>query len=324
MSLLGGRHDERAQLFDELATMLDTGLPVSKAVEHAAERRGGRYRGLADAVADGQPLSEAMAAQGGMFTAFERRLVAAGERSGDLPRVLARLAAHHEGRGKLRAGLIGGIVYPAILLHLAVLLPNFKVLFFQGLFAYALVVVPPIAIGWGIVAALVFGLRGLGMGQATRVAFHRALLAVPVIGSLNQKLALADLADALGLLYGAGVPVREAIAGAAEACPNAAIGEAVARAGLGIDDGLDLAGSLRLAQPLVPRIFVDLVETGEKTGKVDEMLAKAETLFREQAQRVSSVLLTLLPLGVYLLVAAYIAYVVISSYLQMYSQAGLL
>jgi len=319
VSLLGGRHDDRAQLFDELATMLDAGLPVSKAVEHAAERRGGPYRALADVVADGRPLSEAMAAQGAMFTAFERRLVTAGERSGDLPRVLARLGAHHAGRGKLRAGLLGGIAYPVILLHLAVLLPNFKVLFFDGLFAYAGVVVPPIAIGWGLVALVVFGLRGLGVGQATRVAFHRAILAVPVLGSLNQKLALADLADALGLLYGAGVPVREAMAGAADACSNAAIGDAVARAGRGIDEGLDLAGSLRLAQPLVPRLFIDLVETGEKTGKVDEMLAKAESVYREQAERASGLIVKLVPVAVFLLVAAYIGYIVISSYVQLYS-----
>lgn len=326
MGLLSGDHDDRAELYGELATLLDSGILLREALRMAARRASlaGRLAARLEArvapeAGDGVPLAEAMAADPAAFPPFESEVAAAGERSGKLPESLRRLARHHESRGAARARLLQGLIYPAVVVHLGILVVPLYRLVSEGLGAYLVHVLPGLAIVYGLVLAV--GLvRRAPAGSAVRSALDRVVLGLPFFGALVRRLVVADYAQSLALLYGAGIPVFRALEQAEKTCRNAVIAAAAGRATDRVRAGEKLGEAFAVERDVFPAIFVDLVETGETSGKLDDTLIRAADRLRTDGDRALETLAKVLPIVALLVVGAYVGYIVISFYTQYYGQ----
>jgi type II secretory pathway component PulF len=312
-----GALDGRAQLYGTLATALEAGLSAASALGLHAERRdrwGAWARAAQLAVEGGRPFTEALDATGEL-PPLERAALAAGERAGKLPGVLHRLTGHLERRVSLRRELVSKLVYPAFLIHAAVLLPPLAQLITEGPGAYVLSVLPGLGALYGLVGALWVGGALARRSAGGRAATDRAAMALPFIGGAVRRRAAAEYAYVLGLLYDAGLPIIEALERAAACATNGVLAAAGDRIHRRVTDGSDLAGAFTLESEVLPRLLIEAVRTGEATGKLDETLDRTARLLREEGQRRNEALLKLLPVVVYLLVAGYIGYTVVTFYL---------
>ena len=319
----------RILFYRQFSTMLDSGLPLLRVLDEfergthpAAVRRIATV--LRDGIAAGQSLTEAMHALPASFSPLETSGIRAGEKSGKLPEVLATLASHFEAMQRLRTRLVSGMLYPLVLIHIAILLPGLPALFTKGLGGYLAAVLPGVLLLYGG-AGVVLVLRLLPRTSPTLAMWwSRVKIFLPVFGRLSRAYALLRFLRSFLCLYEAGVQVAVAMRLAAAAMDNPAMARAV-EAGLpAVEAGEPLSVALA-ANPYVPRIVLDMLRTGEESGKLDEMLVRVATYLQQDADTTVDRISVLLPLLVYLLVAGYIAFVVISfyaGYFRMISEAA--
>ncbi|HEX8242683.1 MAG TPA: type II secretion system F family protein, partial [Longimicrobium sp.] len=303
-----GRRADVAEAVRYLATLLEAGFPLDRAL--AAVSRVVARRDVAAAVLEvrdrvrgGARLDEAMAASPAVFPRFAVGMVRAGERGGKLAAALGRLAAQMEREQALRARLTSAMVYPAVVASagagaLAVLfawvLPRFvallgdtgsaiprstQLLLATGQFVkawwWALLLVP------FIVAAVVAAVRSSDEGRA---GVDRALLAFPIVGGLRRRAAATRLARTLSALLESGLPILGALEVAAASLADAAVAEEVLRAREEVRAGDRLAVALRRSRAF-PFLFVQMVEVGEESGRLPEMLERAAASMEGELER---------------------------------------
>lgn len=287
----------------ELASLLHAGLPVDECLRLIAlqpmlpTKVQRTVRALEASVAAGQSLSASMAAQGAAFPEFYWRLVHASETSGALDTALEELATYLEATASMRSRLVSALIYPAILLVAAVialgvvaglLIPALAPLFEEAR-------VPPPAlisviaaveifvraywawfllVGAGIAIAGVF----LMASNAAKLAFHRGLLRVPVVGSIIERRETGRLARTLGTLIKGGVPLVEATHIAASVMTNRAMADKIEAASQEIREGGILSEPLSRSG-LFSQLFVRLVALGEQSGQLEAMLFRAANIY---------------------------------------------
>ncbi|HXZ48421.1 MAG TPA: type II secretion system inner membrane protein GspF [Usitatibacter sp.] len=289
---------EVTQLTRGLASLLEAGLTVEQAfnalIEQAeSERLRQVLAALRGEVLAGHSVARALAAFPGVFPELHRTLVAAGEASGQLPRVLARLADYLEERQQLRARLSLALIYPSIVLAVAVtvvgallvyVLPQVVQVFehahqrlpiltraliaFSGFLRATWVV-------WAIVlAAAAFALRWALRRPATRARLHRLAFRAPVAGPLLRRLDAARLAATLSILVGSRVPILAALEAGGGVMTLVPMREALETAARGVREGMPLARALG-ATGAFPPVMVHLIASGEASGRLDEALERA-------------------------------------------------
>jgi general secretion pathway protein F len=287
-----------ALLTRQFATLVRAGLTLEECLNVLIEQSesAGAKRLLAAVrarILEGQSLSRGLADYPGSFPQIYRAMVEAGEQSGKLGDVLERLADYTENREALRDKVVIAFIYPALvtLVALAVvgLLLVYVVPQVTRVFANLGQTLPLatrilIAISdfvrasgavWlvGLVVALVAANLSL-RDPARRHRWHRWLLRVPLAGRLIRGVNAARFADTLGILTASGVPLLNSLQSAAAVLTNlpmrAAVDEAVRR----VREGGALAPALGAAK-LFPPLVIHLIASGEATGRLDTMLARA-------------------------------------------------
>jgi type II secretory pathway component PulF len=208
--------------------------------------------------------------------------------------------------------LLGSMIYPIALAHLAVLLPNLSTLLLGSTTDYLRIVLPPIAIGWAtvIIAGQVYG--ALWRSPSARAKIDAFLLSLPVVGGIVRTVEMADYAHALSILYAAGTPIGEALERAAEVTSNFAFREGARRVASRVRMGDPLATALATEPVLFTRLFVESVRIAEASGKIDEALDRAATTARDQADRAIRRAAKVAGGVIYFCAVAYVAYIVIS------------
>lgn len=311
-----------------LSSLLAAGVPFSRALrilqrEATAPAAKAKWRELHDAVVDGLPLSAAMARSPETFPRVYVAMVEAGEAGGFLDAVLAQIADFQAREKELRAKVTAAMVYPAVLLALAVaviifllvfFIPRFQ-LVFQG-FNAELPVLTQLIVGLSHVlrqaglplfAAAVAGgfvLRRWLRSEPGRRAADRILLRLPVAGSLVAQYAMARFCRMLGTLLAAGVPLISALGVARRSLGNQvlidAVGDSIERVRRGEPLGLSLA-----AQPqLFPGAVVEMISVGEESGRLDrELVRLAATTEGELDQRLKTTVALAEPLLLFLIAA---------------------
>ncbi|MEO6324225.1 MAG: type II secretion system F family protein [Thermoanaerobaculia bacterium] len=270
-------------------------------------------------VRGGNPLGPAMAAHPAVFPELHTALVTVGEENGQLDRNLLRLADRSEKEHGERRRFLLALAYPAGLFVAALLLPKLFVWVTVSFSAYLKSV---FATALPFLACL--GLAVLGSALVRRFSprpFDRFQLGLPVLGPSLEKLALARFSDSLATLYGAGVELRRSVRLAVRALGNqhlesrcAPLADVLRRGGT-MSEGLRACG-------VFPRDLVNAVDVGERTGELDGALERMARLYEEEADRAIKAILVLVPFAIYLLVALYIAYVVISAYGAIFRSIG--
>ncbi len=302
----------RAAFFDQLASLLDAGVPLVTALRHLAVHppRQTVARCLPKAVEriqQGATLLEALQGSGLRLDPLEWAAMEAGERSGQLVACLRRLAEEARQRADLSRAMWSGLAYPLFLVHLAILLGPLPELVLTGdAWTYGVrvlaVLVPLHAAGWGCL----WSMERVQKGPGARFA-EELLYRIPLLGRGRRDLVLARLAGGLKLLVEAGLPLFEAWRLAAAASGSLRLQEAV-RAWLPRwQQGQTPAESLRVT-PWIPSLFADEYATGELTGRLDETLERLQRYYAEQARQRLKAFSQWLPRLGYLTVAVWIGW----------------
>lgn len=289
------------------ASLLEAGIPVERALAALVEQSTDEAsRQLLAAVRAellaGHPLHKALARFPRSFDSLYCALIAAGEQSGQLDRILARLADHLERSGALRQRLIQALVYPALVMLVAgavilglmtYVVPQVVAVFQSGKQQLPLLTRGLIGLSdllrltWPFL--LVGGLLGTWLaGQAWRLprlrrASQIRLMRLPALGKLLVSLDSARLAQTLAILIGSGVPLLEALRAGQAVVWLMPLQEGVALAAEQVREGMALHRALAQSG-YFPPLFMHMVASGENSGRLDAMLDKAA---RQQSDELS-------------------------------------
>ncbi|HMX11775.1 MAG TPA: type II secretion system F family protein, partial [Burkholderiaceae bacterium] len=251
----------------------------------------------------GSPFARALGAAPREFDDVYRAVVAAGEQSGQLGRVLEKLADDLEERQALKAKLIGAALYPAIVSCVAVVIVVFLVTYvvpqvaqvFTGskralpFLTTAMLAISDFLRHWGWLLALLIG-AGVALlsvarrNAATRERLDALFLTFPLVGKLARGYNAARFAGTLAMLAGSGVPILKALQAAAETLSNAAMRADAMDALVQVREGAPLASALA-AKKRFPGLLSMFARLGEQTGELPLMLQRAATQLGAEVQR---------------------------------------
>lgn len=289
---------ELTQLTRQLASLLEAGLTVEQAfnalIEQAeSERERQVLAALRGEVLAGSTIAKALSAFPAVFPELYRTLVAAGETSGQLPRVLSRLADYLEERQQLRSRLMLALIYPAIVFVVALavvgallvyVVPQVVQVFQHAHQQLPILTRVLIAISAFLQATWIFWVALAAAGAVAlsvalkrpkpRAAVHRALWRTPVIGRVFQQLDAARLAATLSILVGSRVPILQALEAGNGVMTLTPMRDALASATRGVREGMTLSRALGVTSAFPP-VMVHLIASGEASGKLDEALERA-------------------------------------------------
>lgn len=325
---------ELVVLTRQLATLARAGLPVGEILGTVAEQTGRPSArrvllGVRGRVIEGSALSDALAAYPRVFPPFFHATVAAGEQSGRLADVLERLADHVERHQTLRQKLVLSLVYPALVLLVAVGVVGVMMIYvvpevvrvFTGIgqelpwFTRALIATSdqvrvlalPAAL---LTVALLFGGGLLLRLPAVRLAADRALLALPLAGTAVRRINTARFIRTLAILTASAVPLLDGVRLASGVVPNLALRRALTGVGRQIREGSTLQSGLRGTGQFTP-LALNLIASGESGGRLDDMLDRAATQQEREIELGLATLVGLLePLMIVLLGGIILAIVV--------------
>jgi len=301
----------------QLAGLVGAGLPLERALtaladEAEEQRQRDLVAHLRSEVNGGATFARALGSVPREFDDVYRAVVAAGEQSGALGRVLDRLADDLEERQALKGKLIGAMLYPAIVSVIAICIVTFLVAYVvpqvASVFAsskHALPILTTLMLAlsafvrqWGLLVAVVLVAAGFLFGAAMRQAsfrlrFDAAFLEVPLAGRLARGYNAARFAGTLAMLAGAGVPILKALQAAAETLSNHALRADAMEALVQVREGAPLASALA-AHKRFPGLLAMFARLGEQTGQLPVMLDRAARQLSNEVQRRAFALATLL------------------------------
>lgn len=340
----GGRGLSAAQLAlltRQLSALIGSGLPIDEALGALAEGSDGKLRSrlvsLRARVMEGATLAAAMAESPGTFPVLYRATIAAGEASGRLDTVLARLADYTESREALRSKVILALAYPILLTCVSLLVVAGLMIWVVpqviGVFEQAQQALPwatrvLIAVSgavdrfglWLLLPPLLVLMAGIAVARtpSLRAAWQRGLLKVPVLGRLIRAADTARFARTLALLVGSAVPLLEALNIASQVVGNSALREALARVAVRVREGQGLARALEESGQFPP-VALRLVASGEKSGRLDTMLFDAAAQQERELDTALGIATTVLGPGVILLVGGLVLFIVLAILLPIFS-----
>lgn len=305
---------ELALLTRQLATLAEAGLPLEEALlavsqQNENPRAQSILLGVRSRVMEGHTLADGLADFPQAFPELYRATVSAGEQSGHLDAVLERLADFTESRQMLQQQIRNAMIYPIALVVTAVSIISFmlayvvpKVVYIFENYDQQLPLLTRVMIassdfirGYWIaiitaVVLLVFGIRALLKKEGPRRRYHRMLLSVPIVAKLTRGINTARFTQTLSILAGSGVPILESLKIASQVVVNMPMREAVEEASHRIREGAMISRSLA-ASKLFPPMTTHLISSGEASGRLEEMLARAAT---NQEREVDGLVATLL------------------------------
>jgi general secretion pathway protein F len=319
----------------QLASLLAAGLPLDVSLATLADQSDSKaqrevFRAVRADVMAGHRLAEALARHPRVFPPVFVATVAAGEQAGSFATVLERLADYLEERQALRGKLLAAATYPAIVTLIAVgvvlflmtyVVPQVVEVFEQTRQALPwptrlLLAVSAFLRSFGVwlllgAVAAAIAVRAALKREATRAAWDRALLGLPLLGRIVRGVDSARFASTLAMLVQAGVPMLRALAAAEATLSNstlrAAVGEAIQR----VREGVGLARALAPAKAFPP-VLIRLIESGEASGQLPAMLAHAARIQAREVERRATALATLLEPLLILLMGALVLGIVLA------------
>jgi type II secretory pathway component PulF len=333
--------EELINLTNQLSTVTSAGVPIVEGLAGIGPRlesRAGRQlvEEMVTALRTGESLSSVVAAYPRTFSSVYRSTVLAGEASGALDLVLTRLAAHLDWVRKIRATTIQALIYPAILLcavfGLICLLLTFVLPRIIGLFPGGVEDLPMqtrIVIGasdflrgnalWLLPAlgATFVGLLWTWRNPRGRAALDSIVLRIPKLGSIANQLATTKFASSASILQSAGCDVFTILDVSASTCGNAAMARAFGRVAEAVRRGGTLSDALA-AEPLADSLLVQMIDVGERTGRLDECLEKLVSHYDEEIPRRVKRFLALLEPTILLGAGVVVAFILLATLLPIF------
>jgi type IV pilus assembly protein PilC len=301
----------------QMAAMLSAGMPIVAALETLEEQAANPnfklvIGSLKRNIEGGASFSESLQQIPDVFDVLYVNMVRAGEQSGQFAETMRRIGELLEASAKLRRKVKSAMTYPVVVLSLSLIIATGMIIFivpvFAGMFSdfggklpaptqflvdlsaaakkYAIIIIPSIMIA-------VWSFKKWKKTTAGAWAMDSMVLRAPVFGVLIQKVAVARFSRTLSQLVQSGVPILNALEIVAKAAGNLVIEAAIMSARKSVEHGDTLSSGLE-GKDCIPKLVVRMLAAGEKTGKVDEMLASVADTFDDEVETMLASLTSLL------------------------------
>lgn len=328
----------------QLSTLQDAGLPILRSLQILEQQqKPGLLKaiigGVSDEVEGGGTLSDAMAKYPKAFDKLYVNMIAAGEAGGVLDIILQRLADFMEKAAKLKKKVIGAMIYPAVVISIAVAIVSMIMIFvipkFEQIFKDFGTKLPAITevlltvsrwfakdygwaylIGFPFAVSLIVRLLKLSKGGAYFV--DAVKLKIPILGGILGKTAVARFTRTLGTLIAAGVPILDALTITRETCGNEVYARAINKVHDAIREGESMAAPLK-ATKVVDTIVVNMVDVGEETGDLDKMLMKVADNYDSDVDVLVGSLISILEPVMVVVLGLIVGFIVIALFAPMIS-----
>ncbi len=331
----------------QFATMIDAGLPLVQCLEILSSQEPNKnfqiiLRDIKSTVEQGSTFSDALKKHPKVFDELFTNLVHAGEVGGILDTILNRLAVYIEKRQKLLRQVKGALSYPTIVMVIMVgvvavlltwVIPAFETMFAEfgakdGLPAITKAVIAvsrnfvrflPLTIV--VTAGTVTGAVMFYRSRKGKRMVHGAMLKLPILGGVLQKIAVARFSRTLGTLMGSGVPILDALEIVAKTAGNMVVEEGIMYARARISEGKNMAEPLA-EMKVFPGMVVQMVAVGEQTGALDTMLNKVADFYDEEVDVAVAAMTALMEPILMVVIGSIVGTVLISMYMPIFSLAG--
>ena len=326
----------------QLSVLIDAELPLIQSLGLLAEQQKNKYfkrviNTIKEDVEAGSTLNQAQRKHPKVFDDLYCNLVASGEQSGSLDIMLRRLAEYIENNVKLRAQVRQAMIYPVGILSFAILIaifllwkviPVFASIFIElgadlpfltaAVMALSRFVTKYIVfIFLGIIAAIVL-FRYYRKTPVGRLTTDRLVLKLPLFGKLLDKVAVSRLTRTLSTLISGGVPMLESLKITSSTTGNVVIENKVLEARRLVSEGKTLHESFTEAGGF-PLMLIQMINVGEATGTLDEMLTKLANFYDEEVAASVAALLSILEPVLLIGVGGIVGSLIISMYLPIFS-----
>jgi type IV pilus assembly protein PilC len=327
----------------QFATMINAGLPLVQCLDilskqtEKADFRSVIAQVMRDVEA-GTTLAEAMGKKEHVkvFDELFVNMVEAGEAGGILDNILQRLATYIEKAEALKRKIKGAMVYPAVVLSVAVLATSFMLIFiiptfarmFTG-FGAELPLPTKIVMGlssflraywWAMIGTgigIVVGLQRYYITEKGHLQIDTFLLKVPVLGDVLRKGAVARFTRTLATLISSGVPILNGLEITARTAGNRVVQNAIMAARASIREGETIAAPLRQST-VFPQMVVQMISVGEETGALDDMLTRIADFYDDEVDTAVDSLTSLIEPIMIVVMGSIVGGMVIAMYLPMF------
>ena len=325
----------------ELATLLKAGMPLVQSLDILRQRvLNPTFKAVLDGIYEkvkaGTALSDAFGEHADLFPAVYSASLMAGERAGNLDEVIRRYVAYEKVIGAVRRRTISALIYPVILVTLMLgligiivlrVVPAFSEFYSQ--FGKALPFSTRVIVGLsnfvvGNFAIIVIAVAGVAVFAVSwwkrpgqRVRIDRLLLELPWAGETVRKFATAQLVRTLATLLGGGIPLVNALEIGTRSMTNRYLAAELGEVQRRVREGAAFGQSL-LARGVFPDVAVKMVEVGESTGALQEMLNSLAEFYDEEIETEVGRFITLIEPLILVIMGAVIALVVLALYMPLF------
>ncbi len=335
---------EKFLIFNQqFVTLVKAGLPILQGLDLLADRLtdeklGRHIRAVRDEVKTGTVLSDAFARQG-VFPPIYVTSVLAGEKSGSLVEVLERFIGYQRLTLALRKKLLVALIYPAVLVCLVIALivflvtyvvPSFAALYSsmqaklpaatQILIAVGTTARSYVLAGIGAVIAAGFAAYLWSRRESSQETLDRWKSRLPAVGEIWTKYQVAQLSRVLGTLLIGGIPLVQALETSGRSLGTVLLKKALDKTAVMVREGRSLSRSLH-STGLVPDLATDMMEVGESTGALPQMLTSVAEFYEEDVATRMTALLSLIEPVIMICMGAFVAFVLVALYLPIFSLA---
>lgn len=327
----------------QLSSLLAAGVSLSRALRILCKEASSpvareKWKSVHNLVIDGVSLAEAMARSPETFPRVYVAMVQAGETGGFLDVVLEQIADFQNRERELRSRVLSALIYPCVLLFLAIcvliflmvfFIPRFKTIFSgfgAGLpfMTQAIVFASEVIVKYGAFIVLIFVIVALLIQkwlhtERGRRSWQQWLLKIPGLGQLTAQFAMMRFCRMLGTLIGAGVPLISALRVARESLGNQTLNDALNYSIERVQQGDSLAASLLNCPELFPGSVLEMISVAEETGRLEHELTRiAQTTEKELDRKIRTAISLVEPLMLFFM-AAFIGTIFVSMVLPIFT-----
>lgn len=335
---------EKFLIFNQqFVTLIRAGLPILKALDLLADRltdpKLGRYvTGIRDEVRNGALLSDAFEKQG-VFPPMYVTSIMAGEKSGALAEVLDRYITYQRLSLSVRKKILVSLLYPTVLIVLVIgliiflvtyVVPNFALLYnsmqaqlpemTQILIAVGTTARGYILVIAGGLAIAFFAFRMWARTESGKERVDRFKLRTPVLGEVWIKYQVAQFSRILSTLLVGGIPLMQALETASDSLGTILLKKVLEKARRMVREGQSLSSSLA-ATKIFPGLSIDMIEVGESTGALPQMLNSVAEFYEEDVNTRMTASLALIEPAIMIFMGIFVAFVLIALYMPIFSLA---
>lgn len=332
----------------QLATLISAGLPLLQSLNVLGKQEPNAnlratITALSDAVQGGSTFSEALSAYPKMFNKLFVNMVKAGEVGGVLEVVLNRLAEYQEKANRLRGKLVSAMVYPTIIMVIAVgilvflmlvIVPKFKEMFegqnmelpalSQFVFNFSdncmadslIPLVPNAVLFLILVMIAIVGIHFWKKTPKGGRIVDNAMLKLPKVGHLNKVSAVARFSRTFGTLVSSGVPILQALLITRDTAGNVVVADAITKIHDSVREGESIVTPMSTS-PVFPPMMISMVDVGEETGQLPDMLMKVAEVYDEEVDNSVTALTAMLEPLMIVFLAVVVGSIVLAMFMPM-------